>query len=89
MYEKNQCLENCAVFIDGTVVCIIRPSSHNLSQRVLYNGHKLVHAIKYQALMTPDGSSVYLPGPKVGRRLDMFLYVESGLDDVLVQVMVV
>jgi len=36
-------LPNCFGFIDGTVRPISRPGEH---QRLLYNGHKRVHALK-------------------------------------------
>ena len=38
--EKGAALDNCWGFIDGTV----RPQNN---QRVVYNGHKRVHAIKF------------------------------------------
>lgn len=55
VYEKNQCLENCSAFIDRTVVAFARPGGHNLSQHLVYNGHKRMHAIKFQELTMPDG----------------------------------
>ena len=44
-------------FIDGTVRPICRPGHH---QKVVYNGHKRTHALKYQAIMTPDGMVSHL-----------------------------
>ena len=52
-------------FIDGTVRPISRPG---INQRVLYNGHKRVHAIKCQSVATPDGLVAFLHGPFEGRR---------------------
>ena len=45
-------LPNCFGFVDGTVRPIARPDEN---QRVVYNGHKRVHALKFQSLVTPNG----------------------------------
>ena len=42
--EKGAALQNCWSFIDETVRPISRPGRN---QRVLYNGHKTVHSIKF------------------------------------------
>lgn len=63
-------------FIDGTVRPIARPTRH---QRQVYNGHKRVHALKFQSVMTPDGIISHLTGPWVGRRHDSRMLNESGL----------
>jgi hypothetical protein len=63
-------------FIDGTVRSICRPSSF---QQQCYNGHKRVHALKYQSITTPDGIIVHLFGPIEGRRHDVFVLAKSGL----------
>ena len=44
-----------------------------------YNGHKRVHAIKFQSLLVPNGLIISLHGPVVGRRHDGFLLQQSGL----------
>ena len=44
IYRKEAALDNCLGFIDGTVQPVSRPGEH---QRVLYNGHKRVHTIKF------------------------------------------
>jgi hypothetical protein len=44
-----------------------------------YNGHKRVHAIKFQSLMLPDGIIGSLFGPVDGRRHDSFLLAQSGI----------
>ena len=41
VYDKGAALENCWVFVDGTVRALSRP---NEFQRILYNEHKKVHA---------------------------------------------
>ena len=53
-------LDNCFGFIDGTVRPIARPG---LNQRVLYNGHKRVHSLKFQAVAIPNGLIANLHGP--------------------------
>ena len=45
-------LNNCFGFIDGTVRPICRPVE---LQEVVYNGHKRVHALKFQSLTVPSG----------------------------------
>ena len=63
-------------FIDGTVRPMCRPREH---QRMFYNGHKRVHALKFQAVTTPDGLICHLYGPVVGSRHDAGVHAESGL----------
>ena len=53
-------LPNCFGFIDGTVRPISRPGEH---QRLLYNGHKSVHALKFQSIALPNGLIGNLCGP--------------------------
>ena len=76
IYAKGAPLKNCWGFIDGTVRPISRPG---INQRVLYNGHKRVHAIKFQSVATPDGLVAFLHGPFEGRRHDSGMLRESGL----------
>ena len=42
--------QNCFGFVDGTVRPIARPGEH---QRLVYNGHKWVHSLKFQSLVLP------------------------------------
>lgn len=67
-------------FIDGTIRPICRPSK---GQQAMYNGHKRVHALKFQTVVTPDGLISHLFGPVDGRRHDLFMLNESGFKDVL------
>ena len=76
IHDKGAALETCWGFIDGTVRPVCRPGEH---QRTLYNGHKRVHAIKFQSLVTPNGLIANLFGPMEGRRHDCALLNESGL----------
>ena len=43
IHSRGAALQNCWGFVDGTVRPICRPGQH---QRMVYNGHKRVHAIK-------------------------------------------
>ena len=47
-------------FVDGTVHPISKPG---VNQRVVYNGHKRVHALKFQSLALPNGLIGHLFGP--------------------------
>ena len=53
-------LNNCIGFVDGTVRPICRPGEH---QRAVYNGHKRVHALKFQCVALPNGLVGHLYGP--------------------------
>ena len=50
-------LPNCWGFIDGTVRPICRPTTH---QRLVFNGHKRVHGLKFQCISTPNGMISHL-----------------------------
>ena len=50
----------CFGFIDGTVRPIARPGEN---QRVVYNGHKRVHALKFQSVVLPNGLIGNMYGP--------------------------
>ena len=69
-------------FIDGTVRPVCRPGH---DQRVLYNGHKKVHAIKFQSVVAPNGMIANLFGPVEGRRHDSSMLTLSNLYPSLVQ----
>ena len=45
-------LNNCAGFIDGSNQYCDRPGKY---QRILYNGHKHAHLVKWQGIMLPNG----------------------------------
>ena len=68
-------LDNCWGFVDRTVRPVCRPSEN---QRVLHNGHKRVHSIKFQAVALPNGLVGNLFGPIEGRRHDSFMLATSG-----------
>ncbi len=69
-------LQNCFGFVDGTVRRIARP---NKNQRTMYNGHKRVHAMKFQSVVVPNGLIANLSGPFEGKRHDSTMLYQSGL----------
>lgn len=69
-------LTNCFGFVDGTVRPICRPGER---QRIVYNGHKRVHALKFQSVALPNGLIGNLYGPVEGRRHDAGMLKDSGL----------
>ena len=76
VFAKGAALDNCWGFIDGTVRPICRPTRN---QRMVYNGHKRVHALKFQSVVAPNGLIANLFGPVEGRRHDSALLAMSGL----------
>ena len=62
---RGAALDNCFGFNDGTVRPICKPAIH---QRVVYNGHKRIHALNFQAVALPNGMIASLYGP-VGKAL--------------------
>ena len=60
VHTRGAPLQNHWGFVDGTVRPISRPGQN---QRVVYNGHKRIHAIKFQSVATPDGLVALLHGP--------------------------
>ena len=58
--SRDSPLHNCFGFIDGTVRPIARPGEN---QRILYNGQKWVHAIKFQSVVLPNGLIGNMYGP--------------------------
>ena len=69
IHDKGAALENCFGFVDGTVRPISKPG---VNQRAVYNGHKRVHAIKFQSLALPNGLFGHLFGP-VGKGIFIHL----------------
>lgn len=60
IHAKGAPLGNCFGFIDGTVRPVSRPDQN---QRVVYNGHKRVHSLKFQAIALPNGLIGNMYGP--------------------------
>ena len=59
--EKGAALQNCWGFIE----------------RVMYNGHKKVHSIKFQSIATPNGLIANLYGSVEGKRHDSAMLAQS------------
>ncbi|XP_015774483.1 PREDICTED: uncharacterized protein LOC107352684 [Acropora digitifera] len=76
VYAKGAALENCFGFVDGTVRPIARPGEN---QRVVYNGHKRIHALKFQSLALPNGIIANMCGPVEGKKHDASMLGDSGL----------
>ncbi|KAK6179757.1 hypothetical protein SNE40_012044 [Patella caerulea] len=74
--EKGSPMSNIFGFIDGTVRPICRPTQH---QKICYNGHKRVHAVKFQSVVVPNGLIANLYGPMEGKRHDCALLRESNV----------
>ena len=66
--RKGSPLNNCFGFIDGTVRPISRPGN---GQRIVYNGHKRVHGLKFQSIALLNGLKGNIFGP-VGKTLNIF-----------------
>ena len=58
--NKGAALQNWFGFIDGTIRPICRPSQE---QRIMFNGHKRVHSLKFQSVTVPNGLIANLFGP--------------------------
>ena len=60
IHQKGAALNNCWGLTDGTVHPICRPLQN---QRIVYNGHKLVHTLIFQSTTTPNGLIANLYSP--------------------------
>ncbi|XP_072143161.1 putative nuclease HARBI1 [Dermacentor andersoni] len=67
IHAKGAPLTNCWAFIDGTARAICRPSR---GQKLYFSGHKRFHALKYQAIMCPNGIICQLDGSYPGSKHD-------------------
>ena len=77
IHMKGAPLANCFGFVDGTARPISRPGKN---QRVVYNGHKRVHSLKFQSMALPNGLIGQMYGP-VGRMfcLSLIIYCHEEL----------
>jgi hypothetical protein len=66
--------------MDGTLEEITRPTRN---QRLVYNGWKQMHCLKYHVIISPDGMIIHLFGPIEGRRHDETCFKQSGVLDIL------
>ena len=69
-------LDSCFGFADSTVYQIAKPKNN---QRQVYNGHKMVHGLKFQNITLTSGMIGNLTCPYKGWRHDSFMLAESGL----------
>lgn len=76
IHNRGAPLHHVFGFIDCTIRRIARPTWHQLQA---YNGYKKFHALKFQALMLPNGILGHLYGAFEGRHNDNHLLSESGL----------
>lgn len=76
IHQRGAPIKTIFAFIDCTIRRMCHPTWR---QRIAYNGHKKFHALKFQALMLPNGIIGHLYGPFEGRRNDNFLLTDSGL----------
>jgi hypothetical protein len=74
-------------FVDGTFRGFCRPAGSDEAQRAVYNGHKRQHGQQWQAIVTPDGLASSLCGPFLGTANDWMMWLESGCEDRLKQLM--
>ncbi len=80
----NRLMRNIWGFIDGTYCQTSCPICY---QHLCYAKYKKCHAIKFQSIVTPDGMIAYLFGPFVGKHHDARTLVESGLMNILQDLM--
>lgn len=60
IFDQGAALSNCFGFVDGTV----RPTCRlDENQRIVFNGHKRIHAITFQSVALPNGLIGHLYGP--------------------------
>ena len=76
IHDKGASLENCWRFVNGTVRPIYRPGEN---QRIMYNGHKKVHAQSFQSVVAPNGLIANLFGPVEERKHGSGMLGDSGL----------
>ena len=82
-HDKCAALRICWGFVCGTVRPICIPSER--IQRILYNGYKRVHALKFQSVVALNELTANLYGPVEGRKHDIGIFAESNLLPLLQQ----
>lgn len=68
-----------------TKILITRPGGPNGNQGLCYNEHKCRPCLLHLTVTAVDELILYVYRPSVGRRIDMTLYWQSGLDQKLQQ----
>ena len=71
-------LQNCWGFVDanGTIELIARSRQKH---KIMYNGHRSVKSIEFQATAAPNGLTGNLEGPYRGRNYNTRLLVKTRL----------
>ena len=60
IHNSGELLQNSWVFVDGSLVNICRSGEF---QRLLFNGHKRDHTVRFHSVVTPNGSIANLFNP--------------------------
>ena len=76
IHARGSPLDNCWGFIDGTVRPTCKPRK---DQCILYNGHKIVHTIKFRLVVARNGLIANLYGQVEGRCHESSMLGKSGL----------
>ena len=76
IHTKGVPLDNCWWFVHGATRPVRRPGQN---QRLLSNGRKRYHCIKFQSVVAPSGPIANLFGPVEGKRHDSDMLVDSVL----------
>ncbi|OAD65306.1 hypothetical protein PHYBLDRAFT_71023 [Phycomyces blakesleeanus NRRL 1555(-)] len=83
IYEKSWVYKHIVGFVDGTMqkICC---SQEKADQKIIYNGWKHIHCLKYQAIVTPDDITNSLLGPFTGFTHNVRMFDESRTLDCLI-----
>lgn len=73
----------CIAFMDETKIFMSWPGGSNVNQRFCYTLHKRRHCVVYLTVTTRDELILFVFGLEPGRRHNMTLYRQSGVDDSL------
>ena len=83
IHEKSAPFDNCIGFIDCTKIEMCRSGGERSMQRSCSSGHKRMHCLVYQTITTPDRLILHIYGPEQGRRHDLTLLGNSGIENIL------
>lgn len=70
-------------FMDGTQTFMYKSSEHSTRLEFFHSRQKRRHSLVHLAVTNPDGLRLYLHGSELGRRHDIIIYRQSGLDATL------
>ncbi|KAF7343200.1 hypothetical protein MVEN_01751200 [Mycena venus] len=80
MHAKGSPHSHVCSLMDGTLEEISRPTRN---QRLVFNGWKRMHCLKYHVIISPDGMIIHVFGPIEGRRHDEMCFKQSGVLQIL------